>query len=191
MRRIKTHYEFRQAQVFTPPGVVKLFWEIVSKRRKNLGSVLDLGAGDGRFATGGKFKRYLGIEIDPQTPQARLPANAKLRYGCAFKLAGGNWDAVIGNPPYVRHHYIELPWTQRVARRFKKSLDVDLNGQANLFVYFLMLGLELSSDKGLVAMLTPYEWVSRPSARPLRELIDRSGWSVSVYRFKDQITPTN
>lgn len=187
MRRIKTHYEFRQAQVFTPPKIVKIFWQILSRHRARLGSVLDLGAGDGRFANGGKFQRYLGIEIDDATPKTDLPVNAKLRYGCAFAVAGKNWDAVIGNPPYVRHHYIELPWTERIARRFKKSMDVQLNGQANLFVYFLLLGIELSKKDGVVAMLTPYEWVSRPSAKPLRDLIDRSGWSVSVYRFREEI----
>jgi len=187
MRRIKTHYEFRQAQVFTPPNIVRIFWQILSNHRKSLGSVLDLGAGDGRFAKGGKFQRYLGIEIDDATPKTELPLNAKLRYGCAFAVAGRNWDAVIGNPPYVRHHYIELPWTQRVAHRFQKSLNVRFHGQANLFVYFLLLGIELSKKDGVVAMLTPYEWVSRPSAKPLRDLIDRSGWSVSVYRFRDQI----
>ena len=187
MRRVKTFYEFRQAQVFTPPEVIRLFWDIVSQRRERLDSVLDLGAGDGRFAKGGKYRRYLGIEIDHATPKGTLPANATLRYGCAFQLAGKDWDAVIGNPPYVRHHYIELPWTKKVARRFKKSLDVELNGQSNLFVYFLLLALELSAENGLVAMVTPYEWVSRPSARPLRDLIDRSGWSVSVYRFRDRV----
>ena len=108
MRRIKTHYEFRQAQVFTPLSIVKIFWEILSKHRECMGSVLDLGAGDGRFARGGKFQRYLGIEIDDATPKSELPINAKLHYGCAFAIAGRNWDAVIGNPPYVRHHYIEV-----------------------------------------------------------------------------------
>lgn len=187
MRRVKTHYEFRQAQVFTPPSIVKIFWDLVGAHRKKLGSVLDLGAGDGRFSKGGKFKRYLGIEIDHATPQIELPEHAKLRYGCAFAIGGKNWDAVIGNPPYVRHHYIELPWTEKIARRFKKSMDVDLHGQANLFVYFFLLGIELSRKDGLVAMLTPYEWVSRPSAKPLRDLIDRSGWSVAVYRFREAI----
>ena len=187
MRRVKTHYEFRQAQVFTPPNVVKLFWRLLNERRENLGVVLDLGAGDGRFATSGKYERYLGIEIDEATQRGKLPQNAELRYGCAFATADRNWDAVIGNPPYVRHHYIELPWTESVARRFKKSMGVQLHGQANLFVYFLLLGIELSKENGLVAMITPYEWVSRPSAKPLRDLIERSGWGVSVYRCRDQI----
>lgn len=187
MRRTKSNYEFRECQVFTPPEVVKLFWKLVREHRPRLESVLDLGAGDGRFATGGHYSRYLGIEIDRETSRAPLPDNAKVRYGCAFQASAKNWDAVIGNPPYVRHHYIELPWSQRVGTRFKTSLGLEMHGQANLFVYFLVLGLELSSADGLVAMVTPYEWVSRPSARPLRDLIAKSGWSVSVYRFRDRI----
>jgi len=149
--------------------------------------VLDLGAGDGRFAVGGKFERYLGIEIDPESLRRVLPANAAIQYGCAFKIAGPGWDAVIGNPPYLRHHYIELPWTQRITRRFRKSLGAELSGQSNLFVYFQFLALELAHEDGVVAMLTPYEWVSRPSAKSLRELIDRNGWSVAIYRFKNRV----
>jgi hypothetical protein len=187
MRRIKSNYEFRHSQVFTPPDVVRLFWTIVQKHRRELGKVLDLGAGDGRFARGGKFERYLGIEIDPETSRQGLPEKAAIEYGCAFKFAGPGWDAVIGNPPYLRHHYIELSWTKRITRRFRNSLGVELSGQSNLFVYFLLLGLELAKKDGIVAMLTPYEWVSRPSTKSLRELIDRNSWSVSTYRFKDRV----
>jgi hypothetical protein len=51
----------------------------------------------------------------------------------------------------------------------------------------MLLGIELAQEKGIVAMLTPYEWVSRPSAKCLRELIARKGWSVSIYRFNEQV----
>jgi hypothetical protein len=40
---------------------------------------------------------------------------------------------------------------------------------------------------GLVALVLPYEWVSRPSARAIRQHIDDNGWSVSVFRFNLEI----
>lgn len=187
MRRVKSPYEFRQTQVFTPDEVVALIWKIVAKYRPNPQAVIDLGAGDGRFAQKGKYKKYLGIEIDTRTVQRKLPPNACLEYGCAFEKAKGKWDIAIGNPPYVRNHYIELPWMMTVAQRFKSNLDMEMNRQANLFVYFLLLGIDVTHSTGLVAMLTPYEWVARPSSKPLRTLIDKNKWEVSIYRFKDRI----
>jgi hypothetical protein len=187
MRRVKSAYEFRETQVFTPDEVVGCIWRIVSEYRAKPLSVIDLGAGDGRFAQKGRYKKYLGIEIDTATATRRLPPNAKIQFGCAFEKAKGKWDIAIGNPPYVRNHYIELPWMLTVAERFKKNLSVDMNRQANLFVYFLLLGIEVTHATGLVAMLTPHEWVARPSSEPLRALIAKNKWEVSIYRFKTRI----
>jgi hypothetical protein len=39
---------------------------------------------------------------------------------------------------------------------------------------------------GLVALVIPYEWVSRPSVRKLREYIEVNQWDVSVYRLLDE-----
>src|SRR5579862_9711020 len=117
MRRVKSPYEFQQTQVFTPDEVVACIWKIVARYRPDPQTVIDLGAGDGRFAQEGKYKKYLGIEIDTTTVARKLPKNARLDYGCAFAKAKGKWDIAIGNPPYVRNHYIELPWMTKVVHR--------------------------------------------------------------------------
>jgi hypothetical protein len=187
MRRVKSAYEFRETQVFTPDAVVDCIWQLVAQHRGKPQDVIDLGAGDGRFARKGRYRKYLGIEIDTSTIKRHLPPKAKIEYGCVFERARGNWDIAIGNPPYVRNHYIELPWMLSVAERFKKTLSVDVNRQANLFVYFLLLGIDITHANGLVAMLTPHEWVARPSSRPLRALIAKNKWEVSLYRFKSRV----
>ena len=40
-------------------------------------------------------------------------------------------------------------------------------------------------DDGLCALVIPYEWVSRPSARALRGFIEEQRWGVNVYRLVD------
>jgi hypothetical protein len=67
------------------------------------------------------------------------------------------------------------------------ALNTRLKGDANLFLYFIALGLIRTNDKGLVALLVPFEWVSRPSAEALRQVIAREKWSVSIYRFTNPI----
>jgi hypothetical protein len=191
MKQIKSAYELSQSQVATPPCVVKLFWQLTHSHRQRFQTVLDLGAGDGRFATGGNFAKYVGIEIDRRRLSgAKLPKHGQVLTGCAFEHSEGSYDACVGNPPYVRHHDIEAPWKSKIVDRIKADLEVTLNKKCNLYLYFVCLGLLKTKDNGLLSFVVPFEWVSRPSAEPVRALIRRHGWGVNVYRFRTSIFPS-
>jgi len=184
----KSAYELSQSQVSTPTKVVSLFWRLAKKRRNNLGTVLDLGAGDGRFARKANFRQYVGVEIDrSKSRDIVLPENARLINNCAFKHRAKDYDGCIGNPPYVRHHDIESPWKETTVSRLERDLGIAMNKHCNLYVYFFCLGLAKTHAKGLVALVIPYEWVSRPSAACLREYIRKQRWDVLVYRFQQPI----
>lgn len=181
-------YELDQCQIDTPDNVVREFWKIVQKHRKDLGDVIDLGAGDGRFALEAKYKLYHGYEIDRQRlTRAGLPATAEIIYNCAFEAPRSDYDVCVGNPPYVNHHDIEAAWREQLVERIHKELGINSNRLCNLFVYFICLGLIKTKDTGLVALLIPYEWVSRPSAKPLRAFIQKKRWDVHVYRFRSAV----
>lgn len=185
MTHRRTAYELSASQVTTPKPVVSLFWRLVKEHRQRLGSVLDLGAGDGRFAEGGSFAEYTGVELDPKrAASASPPPNSRILHECAFRHRGGPYDACIGNPPYARHHDLATPWKNRVAARLNRELGVSLDRHCNLYLYFVCLGLIKTWDDGLVALITPFEWVSRPSAKAVREHILERRWNVHVYRFQ-------
>jgi predicted RNA methylase len=188
MRRPKSNYELSSSQVATPAPVVDLYWRIMRTHRERIPRVLDLGAGDARFARGGNFDRYLGIEIDPQVAKtAKVPKNGRVRVGCAFSAHDEGFDGCIGNPPYVRHHYIASPWKQKTLGMLNKALRASLDGHGNLYLYFIALGLLKTHASGLIGLVVPFEWVSRPSAKGVRAILDREGWSVSVYRFQKPV----
>ncbi len=177
-------YSIGESQVATPPDIVALFWRLVGTHRKQLGRILDMGAGDCRFAKNGIYNSYVGVEIDEACVDAtQSPVNGELIHDCVFLHVDGEYDGCIGNPPYVRHHSIESPWKERTAARLGRLLDTKLDLHCNLYLYFLGLALAKTHSTGLVALLIPYEWVSRPSARALRQCIKRERWNVSVYRF--------
>jgi hypothetical protein len=185
MTRPRTAYELSESQVTTPEPVVSLFWHLTRQHRAHMASVLDLGAGDCRFAAGGAFGRYTGIEIDRQRiAAANPPTNGQIICGCAFRHHAAGYDGCIGNPPYVRHHDIQSPWKERTIERLQRELTISLNKRCNLYLYFFCLALIKSSPNGLVALVIPYEWVSRPSTKALREFIQKEQWNVSVYRFQ-------
>ena len=188
MTRHKAAYELARSQVVTPSEVVQLFWRITHQYRSHFSSILDLGAGDGRFAIHGHYTAYEGVEIDTSRgPLPDLPENAKIFYNCAFEHKEQGYAACIGNPPYVRHHDIDENWRDSVALRLWKETGFVINRKCNLYVYFLFLGLLKSKPDGLVSVLIPYEWVSRPSADPLRKYINLNQWHVDVYKFVEPI----
>ncbi|MBI3775433.1 MAG: class I SAM-dependent methyltransferase [Gammaproteobacteria bacterium] len=76
-------------------------------------------------------------------------------------------------------------WRERAAAIIEKRSGVKLSGLANAWQYFFYLSLLTANAKGLVALVIPFEWVSRPSSKLLREYIKDKGWRVSVYRLRD------
>lgn len=180
--------DFERCQIHTPPEIVAGFWKLIKKHRTFLGRTIDLGAGDGRFAVGGNFSYYEGFEIDKKwRPLSNLPQNAVIKYQCVFASTNDNFDACIGNPPYVRHHNIEKKWRAWIKEKINNELNISLNELCNLFVYFMCLAIVKTRPNGLVALIVPYEWVSRPSVKALREYILTKKWGVHVYRFKEEI----
>lgn len=190
MRHSKTAYELAESQVQTPREIISLFWDVVRKTRSTPGRVLDVGAGDARFAKGGHYTNYDGIEIDPNVSRgAVLPKNARVHNICAFRYPKSDYDMCIGNPPYVRHHDIEALWKKRTTKRIQRELGIEIDNHGNLYLYFLCLGILKTRVDGLIGLVIPFEWVSRPSAAAIRDYIKREGWNVSVYRFQQPIFP--
>jgi len=177
-----------RCQVDTPSDLVREVWDKVFDIRKEISTVVDFGAGDGRFAHVGKYDKYVGYEIDlARCEGARLPGNAKIIEGDAFEAEVWDADLCIGNPPYVRNQDLPLGWRIAVSEKLFNRLGVKVSGLANAWQYFFLLALASTNSKGVVALVIPYEWVSRPSAAALREYISLNGWSVSVYRLRDDV----
>jgi len=75
------------------------------------------------------------------------------------------FDAVVGNPPYVRQEKInsEKPF-------YQEQYDV-AHGSADLFVYFFEQGLRLLRPGGRLAYITSNSWLRAHYATPLRRFL--------------------
>lgn len=176
-----------RCQVDTPQPLVKKVWDVVGKSRTHIGKVVDFGAGDARFARYGIYDSYVGYEIDPSRCSLKdLPGHAEIVNACAFSEDIHDADLCIGNPPYVRNQDLPEGWRQQAAATVERRTEVKISGLANAWQYFFLLSLASTHDDGLVALVIPYEWVSRPSSAALREYIRAQGWGVSVYRMHDK-----
>jgi hypothetical protein len=161
-----------RCRVDTPADLVAELWTRVHERRSRIGMVVDFGAGDGRFASGGKYQSYLGFEIDQaRCGRGPLSDRVMLLNQCAFSRVIYDADLCIGNPPYVRNQDLPRGWSRLVAGALAKRTGVAISGLANAWQYFFLLALASTKIDGLVSLLIPYEWVSRPSAKAIRDYI--------------------
>ncbi|MFZ5616472.1 MAG: Eco57I restriction-modification methylase domain-containing protein [Pseudomonadota bacterium] len=175
-----------RCQIDTPDELVQATWSHVRALRKRIGTVVDFGAGDGRFAQHGSYKDYVGYEIDEQRScGVMLPANATIVHKCAFSDTVTDADLCIGNPPFVRNQDLPVGWRQRAAAVLNERTGISVSGLANAWQYFFLLALTSVKRTGMVALVVPYEWVSRPSSADLRAYIRSNAWDVDVYRLVD------
>lgn len=175
-----------RCQIDTPRDLVATTWQLIHEKKEEIGTVIDFGAGDARFARGGRYCSYVGYEIDEsRLPSEPLPQNASVSHSCAFSAPVGNADLCIGNPPFVRNQDLPEGWRSQVAERLTARTGLKLSGLANAWQYFFLLSLVSTHEEGLCALVVPYEWVSRPSVEALRTYIRDQGWGVDVHRLSD------
>lgn len=68
------------------------------------------------------------------------------------------YDAIVANPPYIRHHGFEYP--SAIWRRFDRICGQRLSRLTNLYGLFLLKIWTLLSPRGRAAVILPAEWLN-------------------------------
>ncbi|HQU45986.1 MAG TPA: N-6 DNA methylase, partial [Pirellulales bacterium] len=92
-------------------------------------------------------------------------------------FAGGGFDVVVGNPPYVRQEWL-APYKPHWEQQFKSY-----HGTADIFVYFFELGLSILREKGRLAFITSGSWVRSGFGEPLRRYLVGNAAIESIVDF--------
>jgi hypothetical protein len=88
----------------------------------------------------------------------------------------GGFDAVIGNPPYVRQESLS-----NLKDYFEKHYEA-FDGVADLYTYFMEQGVRLLRDGGLFSIIVSSSFLRASYAEPLRRTLKRN---VAVLRIVD------
>ncbi len=78
----------------------------------------------------------------------------------------GGFDAVIGNPPYVRVQLFAHHETDYLFNAYKSAAS-----KIDLSVFFLERSLQLVSDKGLVGLITTKQWMTTDYGSGIRSIL--------------------
>lgn len=85
---------------------------------------------------------------------------------------GGEFDAVVGNPPFVRYQYLPAPFQIKAEQVFRE-LALPFTKHTNAWVPFILASMKLLRPGGRLAMVVPAEIVHVMHAQALRSYLGR------------------
>jgi adenine-specific DNA-methyltransferase len=81
----------------------------------------------------------------------------------------GTYDAVIANPPYIRHH--NMDYGEDMLRAFDRICRRRLSRMTNLYGLFLIKIWTLLAARGRAAVITPAEWLNADFGVPIKAFL--------------------
>lgn len=88
------------------------------------------------------------------------------------RKAEGTFDAVIGNPPFVRYQYLPQPFQQKAEQIFRE-LRLPFTKHTNAWVPFILASMRMLRPGGRLAMVVPAEIIHVMHAQSLRSYLGR------------------
>jgi hypothetical protein len=85
--------------------------------------------------------------------------------GFPLVMKAGGFDAVIGNPPYVRQESI------RDQKEYYQSRYAVYQGTADLYAYFIEKGISLLRPGGIFSYIVANKWMRANYGKPLRKFL--------------------
>jgi len=113
-----------------------------------------------------------GIEKETATT---LAGNWLVQGDYLLEVLTGQFDFVVGNPPYVRQELIPEPLLQAYRSRYQTIYD-----RADLYVPFIERSLSLLADRGNLCFICADRWMKNRYGGPLRNLV-ASEFHLKVY----------
>jgi len=195
---LKTIEERRRLGQFATPTL--LARDIVSFGIKNMDKPFDIKFLDPAFGTGAFYSALLeevdlnditvatAIEVDP------LFTNATNDFWNDYNINIINADftniepdeyynLVICNPPYVRHHLINVDDKSRIKDRTERTSGVTLSGLAGLYCHFLLQSIQWMDKDAVAGWLIPSEFMDVNYGKDMKNYLLSEVELFRIHRF--------
>lgn len=189
---------------FTPPEIADFLaaWAITEAGAR----VLEPASGEAVFiASAGRrlralgahapYSQIVGVEIDPESRARSLsmlaPTVPEIHLADFLSLRTddvGTFDAVIGNPPYVRYHRFAGEARAR-GRQAAADGGVRLSALASSWAPFVVHAASFVRPGGRMALVLPAELLSVDYATAVRDFLSAHFGVVTVLTFDNAMFP--
>jgi adenine-specific DNA methylase len=177
---------------YTPRPIVRQLvdWALAGKTRAEgkRKRVLEPAAGDGAFLRELEGAHVTALELDP-TEAKKANAQVAEFLGWALGRLEPAFDAVVGNPPFVRYQYLP-EMLQARAEQLHQRLGLPFTRHTNLWVPFVVASLALLREGGRLAMVVPAELLHVLHARAAREALVAQCARVEILEPQDTFDGT-
>jgi len=160
---------------------------------------LDPGIGTGSFYSAllavtdpERIESAIGYEIDSRygLPSRALWRNHPLEIRvedfatAAPERQGAN--LLICNPPYVRHHHLDVSRKTEIQKRAYEACGVEIGGLSGLYCYFMGLSHPFMAEGAIAAWLVPSEFMGVNYGRMLKTYLVEKVTLLHVHRYDPQ-----
>ncbi len=108
-----------------------------------------------------------------RAPRIKVLAEDFLECGFSNLVRTGPFDAVVGNPPFIRYQYLDDACQMRMRKIFER-FDLPFAGHTNAWVPFVLLSINCLKPGGRLAMVVPAEILHVLYAEPLRAFLSNN-----------------
>ena len=126
---------------------------------------------------------YTEMEVETANTQRINPFD----WNSEFKdvMDNGGFDAVIGNPPYIRIQAMK-EWAPLEVEFYKKKYTSASKGNYDIYVVFVEKGLSLMNLEGILGFILPHKFFNAKYGEPLRSLLSEGKNLNKIVHFGDQ-----
>lgn len=96
------------------------------------------------------------------------------------------FGAVIGNPPYIRHHNIPNDAQLRAVARLKKS-GIEISGRASYWAFFVLYSMQFLDQGGRLAMILPGAFLHTDYSQQVRQWLKEHFAEVTLVLLQERI----
>ena len=100
-------------------------------------------------------------------------------------MAAGGFDAVIGNPPYIRIQTMK-EWAPTEVEFYKRQYQAASKGNYDIYVVFVERALQLLNERGRMGYILPHKFFQAKYGQALRRLLASGKHLGEIVHFGDQ-----
>lgn len=102
--------------------------------------------------------------------------------------AGRQWDAILGNPPYIRYQYFEKEQRELAEQLFKRA-GVPFSRRTNAWASLVLACVMHLKPGGSLALVLPAELLHIQHAGGLRQLLEQEMETITLINIREMVFP--